>query len=105
MDAPCQGERSPRTVQKEAALGLFLVGAAAAGWGTWTLFLRGSGIAPSWQSILILLVVAAVSLPRALRGGGRPHPLRRRRALSLLLGLLGLFHAGRFLSLFPALPP
>jgi drug/metabolite transporter (DMT)-like permease len=102
MGAPRRGEQDRGAVRKEAALGLLFVGTAAAGWGTWTLFFRGSGIAPAWQSILILLVVAVISLPRALRGGGRPHPLRRRRALWLLLGLLGLFDAGNYICFFTA---
>jgi drug/metabolite transporter (DMT)-like permease len=89
-------------VRKEAALGLLLVGTAAVGWGTWTLFLRGSGIAPSWQSILILLVVGVVSLPLALRGRARPHALRRRTPLWLLLGLLGLLDAGNYICFFTA---
>lgn len=84
-------------------MGYLLVGAAAAGWGTWTLFLRGSGIAAPWQSILILLVVAAVSLPGALRGGGRPHQRSRSPRLWLLVGLLGLSDAGNFICFFSAL--
>ncbi|GAC1339269.1 MAG: EamA family transporter [Myxococcales bacterium] len=96
------GERSGGGAQKEAAVGFLLVSAAAVGWGTWTLFFRGSGIPASWQSILILLVVAALSLPRALGGGGRPHGLRRRPILWIWVAVLGLCDAGNYICFFTA---
>ena len=57
--------------------GTALVAVAAAGWGTWTLFLRGHGLPAEWQSVMILSTIAVAWLPaavvasrrRALRGG------------------------------------
>lgn len=66
--------------------GTALVAAAATGWGSWALFLRGHGLSPLWQSAMILLVMGLVSLPFALRGPLR-HPGRTWRGL-LLLGFL-----------------
>ncbi|HEX9605024.1 MAG TPA: hypothetical protein VF973_14830, partial [Myxococcales bacterium] len=49
-----------------SVLGTALVALAAAGWGTWALFVRGRGLTPAWGSVLILSVIAAASLPGAL---------------------------------------
>ena len=34
--------------------GTIAVAAAASAWGTWALFLRGHGLPPQWQSVMIL---------------------------------------------------
>ena len=89
-----------------------LVALSAAGWGTWSLFLRGCGIAPIWQSVLILVVVALVSLPVALRHSlARPCPERVRAidaptgtaVLIGLVALLGAFDAGNYYFFFSAI--
>lgn len=47
--------------------GVLLVLAAAASWGTWSLFLRPSGLPPRVTSPLLFLVMGVVTLPFALR--------------------------------------
>ena len=82
--------------------GTLAVSAGAIGWGLWALFLRGSGLPPAWQSILILAVVALVWGGPALAGGGRPiagpRPLRSWADLALL----GLADAGNYILFFAA---
>ncbi len=79
--------------------GTLLVAVAASGWGTWTLFLRDSGLSPAWQSVMILLVIAGASLPSALRAGrGRLRP----RKIWLLVGLSGAFDAANYGFFFTA---
>jgi len=73
------------------------VALAAAGWGLWSLFLRGSGVPAVWQSILILSVIAAVWLLPALRG----YRERSRRAWALL-ALLGVADAANYVLFFAA---
>ncbi len=94
-----------------------LVALSAAGWGTWSLFLRGCGIAPIWQSVMILVVVALVSLPLALRQSlarsrrararamdGEGAPARARAGvLIMLVALLGAFDAGNYYFFFSAI--
>jgi DME family drug/metabolite transporter len=55
------------TKQVSQLAGTLLVAVAAAAWGTWALFLRGHGLPPAWQSVMILSVIAAAWLPMALR--------------------------------------
>ena len=91
--------RSGADGRRRALAGTLLVALAAAGWGTWALFLRNSGVPPSWQSVLILGVIATVSLPAALLAGrGR----RRSRALWLLVLALGVLDAGNYICFFSA---
>jgi DME family drug/metabolite transporter len=79
--------------------GTLLVAVAAAGWGTWTLFLRDSGLPPAWQSVMILLVIAGASLPSALRAGrGQWRP----RKIWLLVALSGAFDAANYVFFFTA---
>lgn len=85
---------SPRS----QTLGTAMVALAAIGWGTWALFLRGHGPQPIWQSVLVLLVISAASLPQALRT-----TLRHPRRAWLLLALLGFFEAGNYLLYFAAI--
>ena len=85
-----------------------LVALSAAGWGTWTLFTRGLGLAPIWMSVMILLVIAVTSLPLALRRSlARPRDLAAPRAawrtLPSLVALLGLFDAGNYYFFFSAI--
>lgn len=90
----------PAATSRSAAwAGTAWVSAAACGWGTWTLFLRGRGLPPAWQSVLILAVVGALALPPALLAGrGRP----RRRAVWLGVLLSGALDAGNYLFFFAA---
>jgi drug/metabolite transporter (DMT)-like permease len=86
---------------RRALLGTVLVALAAAGWGTWALFLRGRGLEPAWQSVLILLVIAVAWLPAAVVASVR-RPLRSARAWGLL-GLAAITDAGNYLCYFGAL--
>jgi DME family drug/metabolite transporter len=92
--------RTLATVKKQA-LGTACVALAAAGWGTWALFLRGHGLPATWQSLMILSVIAACSLPLALLES------RRRGARGAtafgLLGLAALTDAGNYYCYFSAL--
>ena len=82
-------------------IGTLLVALAAAGWGTWALFLRGRGLPPGWQSVMILLVIAAAWLPAAVRASlGRA--ARSRTAWLWLLGA-AVSDAGNYLCYFGAL--
>ena len=74
---------------------------AAAGWGLWALFLRGHGLPPAWQSVMILSLIALAWLPAAVRSS-----LARGRRGSLAWGLLAacaLTDAGNYLCYFGAL--
>ncbi len=82
--------------------GTAAVALAAMGWGTWSLFLRGSGLTPAWQSILILCVIATIGAAPALAGAGRPHSRPRPPRLWLLIAALGFFDAGGYLLFFGA---
>jgi drug/metabolite transporter (DMT)-like permease len=86
---------------RRALFGTVLVALAAAGWGTWALFLRGHGLEPAWQSVLILLVIAAAWLPAAVVASVR-RPLRSARAWGLLV-LAAITDAGNYLCYFGAL--
>lgn len=91
--------RSAPDPRNRALTGTLLVALAAAGWGTWALFLRGSGLPPSWQSVLILVVIAVMTLPAALLAGrGRQRP----RGLWLLVLALGALDAGNYICFFSA---
>jgi DME family drug/metabolite transporter len=79
--------------------GTLAVAAAACGWGTWALFLRGHGLPPAWQSVLILSVIALASLPAALLRRGPRRPL----AIWGLLLLAALTECGNYLFYFSAL--
>lgn len=82
-------------------LGTFLVALAAAGWGTWALFLRGHALPPAWQSAMILLVIALVWLPPALFASARR--TRRSRLAWVLLFAAAVTDAGNYLCYFGAL--
>jgi drug/metabolite transporter (DMT)-like permease len=77
------------------------VALAAAGWGTWALFLRGHGLEPAWQSVLILLVIAVAWLPASVVASVR-RPRRGGTAWGLL-GLAAITDAGNYLCYFGAL--
>ncbi len=79
--------------------GTLAVALSACGWGTWALFLRGHGLPPSWQSVLILCVMAVASLPAALSRRGP----RRPPAVWGLLLLAAATEAGNFFFYFSAL--
>ena len=61
--------------------GLLMVTLAAASWGTWSLFLRPTGLPATTTSPIIFLVMGLVLLAPALRG---PQPRWDRRTLALL---------------------
>ena len=82
-------------------LGTALVAVAAAGWGTWALFLRGHGLPPAWQSVMILGVITIAWLPKAL-ADSRARPRRRAFAWALLLAC-AVTDAGNYLCYFGAL--
>jgi drug/metabolite transporter (DMT)-like permease len=63
--------------------GVLMVAGAAASWGTWSLFLRPSGVPPSVQSPILFLVMALVALPLSWR---EPKPTWDRTAVLLLVG-------------------
>jgi DME family drug/metabolite transporter len=75
------------------------VALAASGWGTWALFLRGKGVPPSWQSVLILTVIALAALPSALAAK------RGRRSVTAwaVMGIAALTDAGNYICYFGAL--
>ncbi len=63
--------------------GVVYVAAAAASWGTWSLFLRPTGLPSSVASPILFAVMATVSLPLTL---GEPPPRWDRATLLLLAG-------------------
>lgn len=73
MNAPAASRR----------LGALMVLAAAASWGTWSLFLRPSQLPAAFTAPLLFALMGACSLPLALRGPGATWD---RRAIWLLLG-------------------
>jgi drug/metabolite transporter (DMT)-like permease len=85
---------------KNQALGTACVALAAASWGTWALFLRGHGLPPVWQALMILTTIALAALPQALRVSLRRPP---RGAGWGLLGLAALADAGNYFCYFAAL--
>jgi drug/metabolite transporter (DMT)-like permease len=62
--------------------GLLMVTLAAASWGTWSLFLRPTGLPPSVTSPLLFLVEAIVAMPFAL---AQPRVAWNRRKVGLIL--------------------
>lgn len=62
--------------------GFLMVTLAAASWGTWSLFLRPTGLPPSVTSPILFLVMGLVALPFALRA---PKVTWTRRAVCLIL--------------------
>jgi drug/metabolite transporter (DMT)-like permease len=85
----------------QSIFGTALVAVAAAGWGTWALFLRGHGLPPAWQSVMILLVIAIAWLPLAVVESARR--AARSRMAWLLLGAAALTDAGNYICYFSAL--
>lgn len=63
--------------------GVLMVTLAAASWGTWSLFLRPTGLPAHVTAPLMFLVMAIVGLPLSLR---EPRARWDRRALGLLFG-------------------
>ena len=81
--------------------GTALVALAAAGWGTWALFLRGHGLPAEWQSVMILSIIAAAWLPGAIAASLRRE--RRGGAAWALLAACAITDAGNYLCYFGAL--
>src|SRR5688572_11777811 len=63
--------------------GILMVTIAAASWGTWSLFLRPTGLPSTVSGAIILAVIAVVAFPLTLRE--RP-PIWNRTTWLLLLG-------------------
>lgn len=81
--------------------GIVMVALAAVGWGTWALFLRGHGLPPSWQSVMILGAIALVWLAPA-AAATRARAARPASAWALL-GACALTDAANYIAYFGAL--
>ncbi|MGE0871717.1 MAG: DMT family transporter [Kofleriaceae bacterium] len=79
--------------------GLIMVTLAAASWGTWSLFLRPTGMPASVTAPLMFAVMGLVTLPLALRG---PRAVWNRGTIGLVLANAA-FDAGNVLTFFAAL--
>jgi drug/metabolite transporter (DMT)-like permease len=81
------------------------VAIAAFGWGTWSLFLRPSGIDARWSSALVLSMVAIAGSPTLLRRGaiGAPDGAARRPIEWLWVVALGVSDAGNAAMFFAAM--
>jgi drug/metabolite transporter (DMT)-like permease len=77
--------------------GALLVGAAAAFWGTWALFLRPAGL-PGLQNAAIVLAVFSAAIPFCLRRASFAD-----RGAVIALGIVGLADAGNIALYFDAL--
>src|SRR5437660_3373763 len=82
-------------------VGTACVALAAMGWGTWSLFVRGRGLPAAWESVMILVVIGAASLPGALLSASRS-PRRPARAW-LRMGALRIVDAGNYVCYFAAI--
>ncbi len=86
------------TRAQDTRLGALMVTGAAASWGTWSLFLRPSGLPGSFSTPLIFLLMGLFALPIALRSpaapfGRRAHRLLWANALADALNVLTFFSA------------
>ncbi|MCA1829626.1 MAG: DMT family transporter [Myxococcales bacterium] len=81
--------------------GTALVAVAAAGWGTWALFLRGHGLPAVWQSVMILSTIAVAWLPAALAASRKRE--RRAPVAWALLVSCAVTDAGNYICYFGAL--
>ncbi|MBA3457532.1 MAG: DMT family transporter [Deltaproteobacteria bacterium] len=79
--------------------GLLMVTLAAASWGTWSLFLRPTGLPSEATTPVIFLVMGLVTLPLALRG---PRSIWDRKTVGLLLASSA-FDALNVLTFFAAI--
>jgi drug/metabolite transporter (DMT)-like permease len=79
--------------------GILMVACAAASWGTWSLFLRPSGMPPTVTTPILFAVMAVVALPLTLRGRA---PTWDRAAIGLLFANAA-FDALNVLAFFGAL--
>lgn len=70
-----------RETERPSLGGLAMVAVAASSWGTWSLFLRPTGLPARVTTPLVFLIMAAVSLPFALRG---PRTVWDRRTVGLI---------------------
>ena len=82
-------------------MGTLYVALGAAGWGTWALFLRGHGLPPAWQSVMILSVIVLAWMPAAVRASLAR--TARSRLAWMLLGGAAVTDAGNYLCYFGAL--
>ncbi|HEY4176888.1 MAG TPA: DMT family transporter [Kofleriaceae bacterium] len=79
--------------------GVIMVAAAAASWGTWSLFLRPAGLPVGVTTPLLFAVMALVALPGVLR----TKPVTWNRRIVGLLVLNALFDAGNIVTFFGAI--
>ena len=93
------GQARTEPLRRGDLQGTLAVALAACGWGTWALFLRGHGLPPGWQSVLILCVIALAALPAALSRRG---PRRAPRVWGLLLLAIA-SESGNYFFYFSAL--
>lgn len=77
----CPARRGARS-QVSGLAGFALVAAAAASWGTWSLFLRPTDLPATVTTPIMLLVMGAVTLPAALRA---PRAVWDRATVGLLV--------------------
>jgi drug/metabolite transporter (DMT)-like permease len=76
-----------------------MVTLAAASWGTWSLFLRPTGLSPLVTSPILFAVMGLVTLPFALR---QPRAVWDRKTVALLFGNM-LFDALNIITFFAAI--
>jgi len=81
------------------AAGVALVATAAMSWGTWALFLRPIDLGSNLTTPIVFAVMAAVTLPFALRGP----PIRWDRGTIALVGVNAFFDLTNVLAYFAAL--
>jgi DME family drug/metabolite transporter len=79
--------------------GLLMVTLAAASWGTWSLFLRPTGLPAEVTTPVIFIVMGLVTLPLALRG---PRSVWDKKTIGLLLANC-LFDALNIITFFAAI--
>src|SRR5215468_8377526 len=99
--SPSMSTSTSTTTSTSTFLGTSLVALAAAGWGTWALFLRNHGLPATWQSVMILSIIALAWLPAALAASRRR--ARRTTAAWALLVACGVTDAGNYICYFGAL--
>jgi drug/metabolite transporter (DMT)-like permease len=75
--------RAERLARHRRRVGVLMVTAAAASWGTWSLFLRPAALPAAFTAPLMFALMGLAALPLALRG---PATRWDRRVLYLLLG-------------------
>lgn len=91
--------RVDSSVGRPSLAGLVMVALAASSWGTWSLFLRPSGLPSSVTTPIVFLVMTLTALPFALRG---PRTVWDRTTVGLILANT-VFDAVNILTFFGAM--